>query len=72
MVKPISSRRAYRAFGVCSHPNFGTTVYKNTTDWMDALAKTGASYFRGLYADSIYRHQDHHRQRAPAHGSSGA
>ena len=53
MVKPISSRRAYRAFGVCSHPNFGTTVYKNTTDWMDALAKTGASYFRGLYAEGI-------------------
>jgi hypothetical protein len=53
MVKPISSRRAYRAFGVCSHPNFGTTVYKNTTDWMDALAKTGASYFRGLYSDGI-------------------
>jgi hypothetical protein len=52
-VQPISSRRAYRAFGVCSHPNFGATVYKNTTDWMYMLAKTGASYFRGLYADNI-------------------
>ena len=37
----------------CPNPNFGTTVYKNTTDWMDALAKTGASYFRGLYAEGI-------------------
>ena len=71
MVKPISSRRAYRAFGVCSHPNFGTTVYKNTTDWMDALAKTGASYFRGLYAEGITATKTT-TASARAHRSSGA
>lgn len=52
-VRPISSRRAHHAFGVCSHPNFGNAVYKNTDAWMEALAKTGATYFRGLYADGL-------------------
>ncbi len=52
-VKPLWSQRVAEAFGVCSHPNFGKTVYKNTTDWMSALADTGATYFRGLYSHRL-------------------
>jgi hypothetical protein len=49
-VKPIWSNQAYRAFGVCAHPNFGNSVYQYTDAWMKALASTGASYFRGMYS----------------------
>ncbi len=52
-VKPIWSQRAYEAFGVCCHPNFGQTGYQYTADWVTALALTGASYFRGMYAHQL-------------------
>ncbi len=52
-VRPIWSQRAYEAFGVCSHPNFGKSVYKYTSQWMAALAGTRASYFRGMYSHGI-------------------
>ncbi len=52
-VKPIWSHKAYEAFGVCAHPNFGNTTYQYTSQWMAALAETGASYFRGMYSQGI-------------------
>lgn len=52
-VRPIWSHKAYQAFGVCSHPNFSSSVYQYTRQWMTSLAATGASYFRGMYADGL-------------------
>ncbi len=52
-VRPTWSHAAYNSFGVCSHPNFGHTAYRYTTQWMDALADTGAAYFRGMYSHGI-------------------
>ncbi len=52
-VKPLWSQRVAEAFGVCSHPNFGQTVYASTNSWMEALAATGATYFRGLYSHRL-------------------
>lgn len=52
-VKPIWSHKAYQAFGVCSHPNFGKSVYRYTSQWVAAMADTGASYFRGMYVNGL-------------------
>ncbi|MBA2444106.1 MAG: hypothetical protein H0V49_02080, partial [Nocardioidaceae bacterium] len=52
-VRPLSSHKVYEAFGVCSHPNFGKTGYKYTSQWMAALASTGASYLRGMYVHDL-------------------
>lgn len=52
-VKPLWSQNVYEAFGVCAHPNFGRSTYRYTSQWMDALAQTGASYFRGMYAHRL-------------------
>ena len=53
LVKPISSHAAYSAFGVCALPHLGDSPYRYTSQWMAALAQTGASYFRGLYAHKL-------------------
>jgi hypothetical protein len=52
-VRPISSQAAYSAFGICALPHLGNSPYRYTTQWMEALSKTGASYFRGMYAHNI-------------------
>ncbi len=52
-VKPISSHAAYSAYGVCALPHLGNSPYRFTSPWMAALAQTGASYFRGMYAHQI-------------------
>jgi hypothetical protein len=48
-VKPLSAQAVHNAFGVCAHPTFRVSGYQYTTEWMAALAQTGASYFRGAY-----------------------
>jgi hypothetical protein len=52
-VKPLWSHRAYEAFGVCSHPNFGKSVYKYTDAWLSAFSQTGAYFFRGGYDEGL-------------------
>jgi hypothetical protein len=47
------SQRAYQAFGVCSHPNFGSSVYQYTDAWLSALAQTEAYFFRGAYINGL-------------------
>lgn len=48
-VRPISSQAAYSALGVVAHPQKVTTEYQYVSQWMAALAETGATYFRGRY-----------------------
>lgn len=48
-VQPLSSQDAYSALGVVAHPQQVDSEYQYVSQWMDALAKTGASYFRGRY-----------------------
>lgn len=52
-VRPISSHAAYSALGVCALPQRVNSPYRYISQWMAALAQTGASYFRGMYADEL-------------------
>lgn len=51
LVRPVSSQKAYEAFGVCAHPHFASTGYRYTGEWMAALDLVDAPYFRGMYVD---------------------
>ena len=52
-VRPISSQAAYSALGVCVMPNHLSTPYRYTSQWVAAVAQTGATYFRGMYAHEL-------------------
>lgn len=52
-IRPVHSDLIYQSYGVCSHPNFNTTVYGDTRAWSDRLGALGAAYFRGLYAHQL-------------------
>lgn len=45
--------RIAKSYGVCSHPNFNTTVYQHTEAWFDCLSQVGARSFRGLCAPTL-------------------
>ncbi|MEO8105737.1 MAG: hypothetical protein ABI720_00325 [Actinomycetes bacterium] len=52
-VVPVHSDLIYQSYGVCTHPNFNTTVYADTGAWIDRLATLDVRYFRGLYAEGL-------------------
>ncbi|MBA2444949.1 MAG: hypothetical protein H0V49_06425 [Nocardioidaceae bacterium] len=52
-VEPVEANRLVRGFGVCAHPNFNTATYQHTTAWVERLAGTNASYFRGMYTPNL-------------------
>lgn len=49
MVRPLSARTLYNAYGVCAHPSFRYSVYADVDAWMAKLAALGAKYFRGAF-----------------------
>lgn len=53
LVQPTWSEEAARRFGVNAHPNFLQTGYRNTREWLSALARLDAGSFRGLYAPEL-------------------
>jgi len=47
--QPISAAVLRRRYAVCTHPNFGTKVYKHRAEWMERIAGANIYKIRGMY-----------------------
>lgn len=55
---PVWSRDVYNNYGICQHTNFQTTVYQFQNELIDAIADTGISHFRSMYAHNLAKNTE--------------
>lgn len=57
-VLPVWSHDVYSNYGICQHTNFQTTVYQYQTELINAIADTGISKFRSMYAHNLAKNNE--------------